>query len=350
MSETATLTANPASSAANVLGALTPQQHADWRLTGSLPAVEPTAPASESDVTPESSPATPVDRAAEVAASSPPASKPGTPSKKPSNAESRKADLNAEILALKAERDRLRADRDALLRPSPAPAVNPVSPPDPAPADLATVLARPDISQTPLTEAAFWERFPEATVGDYARYVARYELVADREQMRVQSSRQQKAQAFTEQIGASPAERAAFWQTQDPRFTSPAFTPIDLLPPQTPIAASHVIAQELVTSPSAKLLIEYLTAHPDELTALEASATTADIIRSIGRLEARLSRPSTTVPPAAPAALPVSLAPPPPATLGQKPSQPADELQEAIRTGDFARYRELQNRQEMRSA
>jgi hypothetical protein len=72
------------------------------------------------------------------------------------------------------------------------------------------------------------------------------------------------------------------------------------------------------------------------------------IAREVGRLEASLASPaSPTVPP--PQVKVVSSAPAPPPTLGSKPSIPGDEIEEALATGDFRKYRDAMNRQEMAS-
>ena len=336
------------SGAGDVIGSLSSDQRSHWRLTGELPGT--TEPADEADaspnVTPESLPGQPVEQAAEVAASTPPASKTGTPSKK-SNAETRKAELNAEILALKADRDRLRAEFEQLrTTTTQPPAVTPESRPD-SPPDLAQTLSNPDPRQPMLSEESFWQQFPNATVGDFARYVARYELRAEAALRDEYSSRKSRIDPYFTRLEARKAEDPAYLDKIDVRVKS--LVPVDLLPPGTRPNAGNIIAQAVVTSPQSLELMEHFSAHPEILDKLAGFPSAEAIVREVGRIESKLES-SKTATPAAPAALPVSLAPPPHATLGSKPAQPADELAEAIRNGDFVRFRELQNRKEMKSA
>lgn len=355
MNDAAPTLATPASDApaADPLGALSSQERSHWRLTGELPTqTEPASDLGEgaADESPNvdrtSLPGQPGDQAAETAASIPPASKPGTPSKK-SNADTRKAELNAEILALKNERDRLRAERESYQAPTyQPPVVTPESRPA-SPPDLASTLSNPDTRQPMLTEESFWQQFPNATVGDFARYVARYELRAESALRDDYTARKTRVDPFYSRLEQRKAEDPAYLDRIDARVK--ALVPVDLLPPGTRPNAGNIIAQAVVTSPQSLELMEHLTEHPEVLDRLHASPSADVIVREIGRLESKLET-SKTATPAAPAALPVSLAPAPTVTLGSKPSQPADELADAIRTGDFARYRELQNRKEMKRA
>lgn len=335
----------------DVLGSMTPDARASWRLTGEVPisSVESETPDHEStDDTQASSPATPVDRAAQTGASRTPASEPGTPKK--NNASTRKAEVAADVAELenllkrRAELRQQMLDSDTVTPSTP----KPVSDPATTTPTLAEALSQPDVTQPMLSETKFWEQFPDATVGDYAGYIAEYKLQS-RDHIRSQEqARADRIRPYTEQLQKKLAEQPDFWQKVDPRVLN--LNPVDNLPPGVKPTLANVLAQEIITSPRAMALIEHLSANADTLLPkLLALPHAAAVIREVGRLESRFEN-SPSVPTAAPAASPVSLAPDPIPTLGQKAKQPADELTDAIRNGDFARYRELQNRKEMRSA
>jgi hypothetical protein len=346
MSDPATTDTPVTPSSSDVIGALSSSERQNWRLTGELPktsAVEAQPPASESDVTPESRPATPVDQAAEIAASPSPASEPGTPSKP--NAETRKADLAAEILALKAERDAIRSEIQSSARRPTAPSdVSQESRPASQPVSIEQVIASPDLSRPMLEPEQFYAQFPDATVAAYQRYVARYEVRSERQEIeRTQTLRQREA-AF--------AERAAKVSPDIAPKLPPemlAAKPLDLMTPDDgQPGVWNVAMQEVMAASDTARLLEHLAATPADLQKIAMTRSEAETIRTIAQIEARLE--TAPVPPPAPAGNPVSLAPAPLHTLGKKPAQPADELADAIKTGDFARYRELQNRKDLKSA
>lgn len=339
---TTTETVAPASSTTDVLGAMSSGQRDHWRMTGELPkgddqAASP-APTSESDVRGDSSPAKPVEQAAETAASTQPASEPGTPRK--NNAETR-------IRELLAENKRLQEQiASSAPRPTAPSDVRPESSPAPQPPSLQQVILSPDLGQPVMEEGEFFAAFPDANVRDYARYVSRYEIKAEQQELarttHVHDRQTFYQSAYEKAITAIPADV----QAKLPPALIEAH-PRELLPSGMPEGPWNYAVQEIFASERAADLLTHLANSPDVARQIAQSKSPAETIRIVAQIEARLS-PSVNSP--APAGNPVSLAPPPPATLGKKPAQPADELQEAIRTGDFARYRELQNRKEMRSA
>lgn len=342
----------PPSSASDVLSSLSPSQLGTWRLTGEIPeASSETDAPSPSPLSSDSAPDTP-EKAASTDAHTPSASEPDTSAAKPvstkpkANAETRKAELNAEIQALLRQRDELRA---AVTAPPPQPAredVTVASSTTPPPLDQ--IIARPNVQAPALTEAQFFEAYPGAEYRDYVRYTSRYEYHALRaedqrtqaEQARVRTI-QSKAQAYGDRVRAAQA---------DPSFTIDesllALTPADFLPPGVPLAAEHVIAQDIMTSEAAPALLRHLTEHPDEFARLKALESPLAISRAIGRLEAQLDSPQT---PNKPVVKTTTSAPTPPQTLGKKPSAPADEVAAALESGDVRRYILAMNRREAAS-
>jgi hypothetical protein len=345
MSDAVLTPAAPASS--DVIGAMSDSDRHAWRMTGDIPKPDPagTEPAHTSDVTQESSSAAPDAQAAEIAASQPPTSEAGTPKKH--NAETRKAELNAEILALKAQRDALKSEvESSARRPTAPPDVKAESSPATQPVSLDSVIANPDVARPMLSEEAFYTQFPDASVGAYVRYAARYEhRLASFEQQQTQTLRSREA-FYGETAAKVAAESPDIIAKLPPQLLGAK--PVDLLEPGEAPGPWNIAVHEILSSPEAGRLLAHLADHPDVAQKIGASRTQQETIRIIAQIEARLA--SAPVSPAAPAAIPVSLAPPPPATLGKKPGQPADELADAVKTGDFARYRELQNNKDLKSA
>lgn len=306
-------------------------------MTGELP-----GSGSTTDTPPpaESAPAPPSDSAASTDASTPAASESATSSETTSkapgkkNAETRKAELQAEIDALLKQRHQLRQEIDTAPR-QPAP---PAPTPDAGPTTLAQAIARPDVERPALSEGAFFAAYPEAQIGDYARYVARYELVADRVQSETRAAIRQRSEAFTAKLPGPD-----FWTTIDPRLGQ--LNPIDILPPDVTPGPLNYLAQEIVTADNPAALLTHLSANADALLARFARMSPGQIAREIGRLEATLAAPPKMNP--EPPVNVTSAAPAPPPTLGHKPAVPADEVDAAIASGDFARYRAAQNRLEM---
>ena len=342
MSDVQSVASEP-TSAAPALESLNSTQMDHWRMTGEMPSSEGSAETPPAD----SSPAQPAEQADRTESLSPPASEPGKPSR--TNAETRKPELEQDIQSLLSRRAALRAEVEAEerrrehLRPTPdaTPAAS-----SPAPAkSLIETIQTPDIDRAPLTDTQFFEQYPEASLVDLTRYAAQYQALSLQRTQAVQQKKQGRIDTFSTRMAEAVASDPQFWSKVDPRLAS-AKT-VDNLGPGESMTAANVIAQELLTSAAPAALLTHLTAHPDVLNRLLMSPNAITIARELGRIEASLS---LTANQPAPAGDPVSLAPPPAPTLGKKPAQPADELAEAIKSGDFARYKELTDQKELRTA
>lgn len=310
-------------------------------MTGELPSSDETPKTPPVD----SSPAQPAEQADRTESLSPPASEPGKPSKP--NAETRKSELQNEIQDLLAQRARLRADIEAdharTQNLKPAPDAQPAAS-SPAPArSLSETIQSPDITRAPLSDSEFFSQYPDATLVDLNRYAAQYQLLTYLRTQEATASVQGRKQTYAEKMADTLKTTPNFLETVDRRLVTALA--LDDLPADVTPTALNAVAQEIFTSDAPAALMTHLTAHPDELNRLLALPNYGAIARSIGRLEASLS---STAPQPAPAGDPVSLAPKPtPELIGKKPAQPADELQDAINRGDFARYKELTDRREL---
>lgn len=334
MSDALTVASEPTTTSPS-LDSLDSSQYDHWRTTGTLPSSE------ESTSTPkaESSPAQPVEQADRIGVVDPPASEPGTPSKP--NAETRKPELESDIRDLLAERARIKADIEALRSSKPTvDATPPASSPGTA-RPLIEAIKSPDIDRPPLSDAEFFAQYPDATLVDLNRYAARYEILSDRRHAEVTQTVQGRTSGYTAKMADALKADPQLWTSLDPRLNA---APVDVLPAGVTPTAANALAQEILTCDDPAAVLKHLTAHPEALTRLLAAPNGLAIARGLGRIEASLS--STAQQPA-PAGDPVSLAPKPTPSLGKKPAQPADELADAIRTGDFAKYSELTNRKEL---
>jgi hypothetical protein len=318
----------------DVLGSLSETELSTWRTSGELPDRSSSSSA-------DSTPAAPAGQAAETSASSDaPASEPGQPKKK--NAESRKAELDTEIQTLLQKRHALRQEiDDAERRRGTPPRIDVPAASSPATGvPLAQIVDAPDATRPFLSDAEFFTAYPEATLGDYGLYTARYALTADRVRQSVQSARQDRLGRFGEQFVHAAEADPTFKTSLSPRVL--ALTPTDLLQSGVAPTASNDIAQAIITSPAATALLRHFSAHPDDLDRLEQLPSESARAREMGRLEARMETPV-----AAPVVKTTSSAPPPPTTLGSKTQTPTDDAESAIAAGDVARYFEIMNRREV---
>lgn len=307
-----------------------------WRQTGEIKA----SPTPDQTPAAESSPAEPAEQAASTDATSPAASEPAKPKSK---TEQRFQELLADRAALREKVESL--ERRLNERPAPTPDATPAES-SPAPArTLDQTITSPDVSRPRMKEAEFFAAHPDAEFGDYADYVANYRIAAADQRRSLESSRAARFGAYKAQIDQAVQADPEFLTSLSPRVAN--LVPLDLLPAGQAPTALNVIAQEVVTSAVAPQLLAHLSTHPTELDRLAQLDTAAAIARAIGRLEAQLASPLA---PPQPVVKTTSSAPPPPATLGSKPTGPADEYADAVKTGDFARFKAAANRRDRASA
>lgn len=291
-----------------------------------------------------SSTASPAEPAASTDATLPPGSDPSTRPKK--NADTRLPEVKASVAELQEQlriQKALRAELDTL-RTRPADVPQAASSPATSTPKLAEIIASPDITQSPLSDAKFFEAFPEATIGDLNRYMARYELKHEQAVTRQQETQRQHAttvettrQTYLTRMAEAAKADPELSSRVDPRLA--ALVPIDGLPPGAHIRPENALMQDIVTSEHPAALFDYFSANEAEVLRLLALPTRFDLAREMGRIEARLSLGTT--PTIAPKS--VSDATAPPTTLGRKPAIPADDVEHAVKTRDFRRYREAQN-------
>ncbi len=287
------------------LDRLTTEERSTWRKTGTLP------DALQAD----SSPATP-DKAVSTETTAPPASEPGTPKPK-KNAESR-------IQELLQERAQLRQELDAARRP-----VTPTQPQTPAassPAPVPVAEKFPDFDT--------WSaKTPDASYEDYidarAAHVFEQKQQAHERQaaeVEAQKSRDQQMTDYRTKAEAFIAEQPDYLQAIQPVITA-----------AIPLPVKAAIEDGLARAGHNPRLLYHLGTHLDEFEALIALPP-SQAAYELGQLSARLSVP------ASPVVKTLSTAPDPPPTLRSKPATPVDEVEAAVKRGDFASYRLAMNR------
>jgi hypothetical protein len=302
-------------------------------MTGTLP-----APPDPSVAPADSTPAEPAAQVASTEASPPVVSETATSGETPETRKDKTEKRFQELLADRADW-RTRAQRleqqlaDLHAARTPTPDAQPSS--SPAVVPLAQIIQRPDIGQPLLTDTDFYARYPEATAGDFTRYVTRYELVHDRQERARTDAITTRLTTYQTQVQAAVKDNPQFLESLHPRVAS-------LMPAEVaisrglPVTAEHVIGQAIITAADAPALMTHFSAHPDEIDRIAALGSEAQIVREIGRIEARLSTP----PPASPSPQKTtSTAPPPSPPLGSRPAQPVNGKEAALAARDFLRYR-----------
>lgn len=314
----------PVAAPAPSLETMSSADRAHWRLTGEKP-----SSSSASDVVAESSPAPAGDQPASTDASNPVASEPT----KGKGVKARSAELDAEIAALN-DRLKLRATlREELARLDPpqkqdAPTAAPSTATAPS---LAETLKNPDPRQPLMGDEQFFATYPEASYGQYQVYATKHLLAEERLQQQQQAVQQQRAQVWSQSVEAVRAEHPDY-DTQLVALTQVPPTP-----------ASEALYEVLTESGNARLAYHLATnlAETQRIVRLSPAAALVEL----GKLDARLSAPAQT-----PSLKTTTSAPPPPPSILNRATAPADEVDAALASGDFRRYKELANARDIAAA
>lgn len=288
------------------LDRLTTEERQTWRKTGQLP-----------DVKADSSPAMP-DQAASTEASPSPASEPG-PSKPKKNADSRKLELEAEIQALLTKRAQLRQEVEAPPQRHDAPAA-------PSPAPVGTKF--PDFdkwAQTQPAESQSYEDYIDAR----AVHVFQQQQQAHAERQQQLAAQQDAATRLTQYRKAAEtfqAEHPDYWDVVNPVTERPM-----------PKGQAELFQDILTRSGVGPQLLYHLGTHPDVFDRM-LSLPAAQAVYELGQLAGTLSAP------APPAIKTLSTAPEPPPSIRSKATTPVDDVDAAVKRGDFASYKLAMNR------
>ena len=221
-------------------------------------------------------------------------------------------------------------------RPTPPAAATPAAPAQPA----ATADPEPTIDQFDS-----YEKFVSAQ----SRWAARQEITAREQAAQTRAAAERRAEAdrtratrFSDSVQTELKTDAQFLSKVSPEVL--ALKPFSALAQGERGGPRNAIAEELLDSDVAPQLMRHFTEHPEELTRLERQPNVRALVREFGKLESRFAK---TAAPAAAAPEPktVPTAPAPPQTLGTRPSDPPDAVASAVKSRNFAAYREAKARQ-----
>lgn len=323
----------------DTLASLTPTQREHWRLTGEVKAVETPAPAQESDSDDETPDETPKpaepgpDEAVEKADAetpAPEAPKKGNPRKDREARMFQAIEREKAAVARAEAAERKAAELEARLRPDGAAAPRPPSQPQ-LTGDGKFVDYDGSVWDFSGPEDNWIDQFSAAGKPD--PYASMSAVLSRREGLRI---RQELAQ---EQQQAAVKERRVklFDQTvaKYPDFRERLQDP-DVYNLQIP----EYIWKALETSSASAEILHHFSERPDEARRLAGLDPVAALLE-LGRFSA--GPPNGTVPPRAS----TPSAPPPPVTLGSRPSQPDDPVTSALSAGDFRRYKDAANRRDV---
>lgn len=283
-----------------------------------------------------SAPAQPEDQAASTDATPSPASEPGKASGHKGNAESRKAELDAEIQALLKQRAELRRDLAPLdakpAVPSPARAKESDDP-------------EPQLSDFESDPAKYPDPYT-ALIRAQARWEARQELKAERTQreqaeaaVKAAEAQKTRAEGFRASIAKAVESDPGFLDAVSDEVK--ALKPFDALAPGEAMTGLNAIAEELLVSPVAPLLMRHFSERPADLHRI-AALSPRELLREMAKLETRFesgSAPAKTAPKV------VTNAPTPPTLVVGRGTDSVSDVDAAVKADDVRAYRDAKMRE-----
>lgn len=308
----------------DALASASPEAVTKWRETGDVTGLLPKEPKAPETPIADPSPAPKPDAVADPSS----ANKVTDKRPDPRAEENRVPVLLSERAAAREEarKHQERADRLerelAALRTPPAD----VTPADSSPAPATDPEPNPD-DAAKYPDGVYDRKFMKDQAAWEARDVLRRERASDAE-------RRQTAQreAHEREINASWAKRVEAAQTKFPDFRAKA------LEAPTEITAGSPIDLWILDSPLGAEVLYTLQTTPGEVRRIAALAPMQQL-RELVAIEAKLSTP--------PEVKTVSDAPPPPRTLGDKATTPADPIRAAVASGDVDAYIREANKRDL---
>jgi hypothetical protein len=276
-------------------------------------------------------PPAPDDQAASTDASPPPASEPGKPGHK--GAEARIKELNWRTKQAEERAARLEQELAATRRQTPPPQSQTAqAASSPAAADAEPKLA--DFEANP-------EQYPDP-------YVAWLDARQEWKWRQLESQRQEQQQREMQERSHRDWVEDTARRARDlgPELVESLSDEVRNLRPLASLSGDeqpttlNFVTQQILESDAAGPILKHLSDHPEELRRLEAIPKYASMVYEVGKLAARLSAP-----PPPPQAKVITSAPPPPTTTGNRPTEPVDALEAAVRSGDMTAFKALKQRE-----
>ena len=330
------------SSPTDILTGLNPEQYQEYQLTGNLP-----EPPKEGDSAPSDTPKAAKSGPAEKPAETKPAADPGKqPEETPEaqageeagktrapGAERRIHQLLGEVKDLKSQLEQERASKPPKVEKQPeatagGPEVHPQG------------IAKPTVDDRNADGSdkyPTYESYLEAASAWKADVRVAAAFKAEREQ-RDKEAKEAEIQKRETELKANWEGRVADYEKEKPDFKEVALTPEVV----TQFSKLPLIQGWIVGSPAGPALLYHLVSKPEELARIEA-LDAFDKSRELTKLEISLTPASQATPPAKK----VTAAPKPPTELAAKGTAPTDEVEAAVKDGDFARFKAEQDRLDM---
>lgn len=212
------------------------------------------------------------------------------------------------------ERLRLAAEAElAKYRSQPAPSSS-----QPVASPLQQTITQPDLTRGPLTDAEFYQTYPEATVGDFINYQVSYRLAANQAQQTQQANQTQLDQ-FVEQAQTAHQSRIEAYAKAHPEYDEVIAQAADV--PTTPI-----VNWAVALHPRSPEVVLHLARHPELAYQLALNTrnqqVTDDAVAWTQRLFDSWLAPAPSTASGQPARHPV--APPPPNAVRTGPIKTGD--------------------------
>jgi hypothetical protein len=213
-------------------------------------------------------------------------------------------------------------------------------------APVSTTEDDPEPNPTDLAKYPGGEYDPKYT-RDVNRWDARQERKKESAEAQTRAQRESAETALRTAFKAT-ADVFAARTAADPKFQASldpalvdALIPAAAVPVGVPMQPINIIAQALIENPeTAPDVVAFLSKNPAEVARITRRDVNGvpvfsplQIIREIGRLEAGLNRTAPQPPNT------ITSAPPPPTRLGDRTATPADAVDQAVKTGDYAAYK-----------
>lgn len=208
---------------------------------------------------------------------------------------------------------------------------------EPAPVSTAAVDAKPDVADVATyPDGAYDPKFIEDLGAWSARQAIRAHDTETETRARVQAhttSLQTRDAQFNTRIAAAKQADPDFITKLSPDVR--ALRPRDDLKEGEPLSPLNDVAEFILRSDIPDRLMQHFTDHPEDLKRFETLPTPTAVSFEMGQLHAQLRQPAA-------ASLPtktVSSAPAPTTTLGRRTTEPVDEVDAAVASGDVSAFR-----------
>lgn len=310
------------------------------------PKAKPKADAKTSDATAESSPAPAEGQtAASTDASLKADSEPAAPKTETKGLDAREQEIRRRQAALKdalAETERLEreiAERQSRLRTPPQPTQDAPAESSPAAVQKAFEKYQADPRAPKLDQFETYD----AWAMEMMDFISDRKIEARETEARQRSEQHAKERELNTAISTT-RERVKAFAEKTPDFATRAhpellnIVPLSALKEGDPIGPHNFIAEQMWRSEYPGELVLHFSEHPEEFSALLGLNNPAEIVRRIGRIEARFVAAPEATSADVPAPKTIPDADELPVLVGKKPAVTVSDTESALKSKDFAAY------------